>query len=155
MFKVIVEIVEIIVGMLLILGIGVGLVILAAFIAEKIADIIRKNNKFLEPKDKEQLEHYLNQDYLELIAKNKDNYGDIDYFYLEDIVADIVDLCFTVLEGQKKLYRTKEEVLDKEFQVFVKDINNDELNNIYGEMKKIKKIIFKYYDAEGSLKVKS
>lgn len=155
MFKVIVEIVEIIVGMLLILGIGVGLVILAAFIAEKIADIIRKNNKFLEPKDKEQLEHYLNQDYLELIAKNKDNYGDIDYFYLEDIVADIVDLCFTVLEGQKKLYRTKEEVLDKEFQVFVKDINNDELNNIYGEMKKIKKIIFKYYDAEGILKVKS
>lgn len=155
MFKVLVEIVEIIVGILLLLGIMIGLVILAAFIAEKIADIIRKNNKFLEPKDKEQLEHYLNQDYLELIAKNKDNYGDIDSFYLEDIVADIVDLCFTVLEGQKKLYRTKEEVLDKEFQDFVKDINNDELNNIYGEMKKIKKIIFKYYNDEGILKVKS
>ena len=123
-------------------------------IIEIIIDKRRKNNKFLEKKDKEQLEHYIKQDYLELIAKNKDDYGDIDYFYLEDIVADIVDLCFTVLEGQKNLYKTQEEVLEKEFQDFMKDINNKELNDIYSEMKKIKKIVFKYYNDEGILKMK-
>lgn len=147
-------IIEIIIAILLVLGTMIGSIIVALFLSQRIIDKRIKNNKFLEPKDKEQLEHYIKQDYLELIAKNKDDYGDIDYFYLEDIVADIVDLCFTVLEGQKNLYKTQEEVLEKEFQDFMKDINNKELNNIYSEMKKIKKIVFKYYSDEGILKMK-
>lgn len=148
------EIIEIIIAILLVLGTMIGSIIVALFLSQRIIDKRIKNNKFLETKDKEQLEHYIKQDYLELIAKNKDDYGDIDYFYLEDIVADIVDLCFTVLEGQKNLYKTQEEVLEKEFQDFMKDINNKELNNIYSEMKKIKKIVFKYYNDEGILKMK-
>lgn len=148
------EIIEIIIAILLVLGTMIGSIIVALFLSQIIIDKRVKNNKFLEKKDKEQLEHYIKQDYLELIAKNKDDYGDIDYFYLEDIVADIVDLCFTVLEGQKNLYKTQEEVLEKEFQDFMKDINNKELNNIYSEMKKIKKIVFKYYNDEGILKMK-
>ena len=147
-------IIEIIIAILLVLGTMIGSIIVALFLSQKIIDKRIKNNKFLETKDKEQLEHYIKQDYLELIAKNKDDYGDIDYFYLEDIVADIVDLCFTVLEGQKNLYKTQEEVLEKEFQDFMKDINNKELNDIYSEMKKIKKIVFKYYNDEGILKMK-
>lgn len=147
-------IIEIIIAILLVLGTMIGSIVVALFLSQIIIDKRRKNNKFLEKKDKEQLEHYIKQDYLELIAKNKDDYGDIDYFYLEDIVADIVDLCFTVLEGQKNLYKTQEEVLEKEFQDFMKDINNKELNNIYSEMKKIKKIVFKYYNDEGILKMK-
>lgn len=147
-------IIEIIIAILLVLGTMIGSIIVALFLSQIIIDKRIKNNKFLEKKDKEQLEHYIKQDYLELIAKNKDDYGDIDYFYLEDIVADIVDLCFTVLEGQKNLYKTQEEVLEKEFQDFMKDINNKELNNIYSEMKKIKKIVFKYYNDEGILKMK-
>lgn len=148
------EIIEIIIAILLVLGTMISSIVVALFLSQIIIDKRRKNNKFLEKKDKEQLEHYIKQDYLELIAKNKDDYGDIDYFYLEDIVADIVDLCFTVLEGQKNLYKTQEEVLEKEFQDFMKDINNKELNNIYSEMKKIKKIVFKYYNDEGILKMK-
>lgn len=147
-------IIEIIIAILLVLGTMIGSIVVALFLSQIIIDKRRKNNKFLEKKDKEQLEYYIKQDYLELIAKNKDDYGDIDYFYLEDIVADIVDLCFTVLEGQKNLYKTQEEVLEKEFQDFMKDINNKELNNIYSEMKKIKKIVFKYYNDEGILKMK-
>ena len=147
-------IIEIIIAILLVLGTMIGSIVVALFLSQIIIDKRRKNNKFLEKKDKEQLEHYIKQDYLELIAKNKDDYGDIDYFYLEDIVADIVDLCFTVLEGQKNLYKTQEEVLEKEFQDFMKDINNKELNDIYSEMKKIKKIVFKYYNDEGILKMK-
>ena len=147
-------IIEIIIAILLVLGTMIGSIVVALFLSQIIIDKRRKNNKFLEKKDKEQLEYYIKQDYLELIAKNKDDYGDIDYFYLEDIVADIVDLCFTVLEGQKNLYKTQEEVLEKEFQDFMKDINNKELNNIYSEMKKIKKIFFKYYNDEGILKMK-
>ena len=147
-------IIEIIIAILLVLGTMIGSIVVALFLSQIIIDKRIKNNKFLEKKDKEQLEHYIKQDYLELIAKNKDDYGDIDYFYLEDIVADIVDLCFTVLEGQKNLYKTQEEVLEKEFQDFMKDINNKELNNIYSEMKKIKKIVFKYYNDEGILKMK-
>lgn len=92
-------IIEIIIAILLVLGTMIGSIIVALFLSQIIIDKRIKNNKFLEKKDKEQLEHYIKQDYLELIAKNKDDYGDIDYFYLEDIVADIVDLCFTVLEG--------------------------------------------------------
>ncbi len=148
------EIIEIIIAILLVLGTMIGSIIVALFLSQRIIDKRIKNNKFLETKDKEQLEHYIKQDYLELIAKNKDDYGDIDYFYLEDIVADIVDLCFTVLEGQKNLYKTQEEMFEKEFQDFMKDINNKELNNIYSEMKKIKKIVFKYYNDEGILKIK-
>ena len=56
--------------------------------------------------------------------------------------------------SQKKLYRTKEEVLEKEFIDMVKKLNNKEINDIYKEMQKVKKIAFKYYDEEGNLIVK-
>ena len=136
------------------------LILLTGFITEiisnKISNKIMKSNKSLDPKDKEQLEYFINKDYLEIISKNKENYKieDDDYWYLEDIVADIDDICRTILMSQKKLYHTKEEVLEKEFIDMVKKLNNKEINDIYKEMQKVKKIAFKYYDEEGNIIIK-
>ena len=132
------------------------LILLTGFVTEIISNKIMKSNKSLDPKDKEQLEYFINKDYLGIISKNKENYKieDDDYWYLEDIVADIDDICRTILMSQKKLYHTKEEVLEKEFIDMVKKLNNKEINDIYKEMQKVKKIAFKYYDEEGNIIIK-
>jgi len=36
----------------------------------------------------------------------------------------------------------------------VKKLNNKEINDIYKEMQKVKKIAFKYYDEEGNIIIK-
>ena len=156
MLGIIKEILIVVVGFLLILGTIFGSVLLGLFIAEIITNKKMKSNKSLDPKDKEQLEYFINKDYLEIISKNKENYKieDDDYWYLEDIVADIDDICRTILMSQKKLYHTKEEVLEKEFIDMVKKLNNKEINDIYKEMQKVKKIAFKYYDEEGNIIIK-
>lgn len=153
MLGIIKEILIVGLGFLLILGTIVGSVLLGLFIAEIITNKKMKSNKFLEQKDKEQLEYFINKDYPGIISKNKENYKieDDDYWYLEDIVADIDDICRTILMNQKKLYHTKEEVLENEFIDMVKKLNNKEINDIYKEMQKVKKIAFKYYDEEGNL----
>lgn len=153
MLGIIKEILIVGLGFLLILGTIVGSVLLGLFIAQIITNKKMKSNKSLEPKDKEQLEYFINKDYPGIISKNKENYKieDDEYWYLEDIVADIDDICRTILMSQKKLYRTKEEVLEKEFIDMVKKLNNKEINDIYKEMQKVKKIAFKYYDEEGNL----
>ena len=135
---------------------SISLILLTGFVTEIISNKIMKSNKTLDPKDKEQLEYFINKDYLEIISKNKENYKieDDDYWYLEDIVADIDDICRTILMSQKKLYHTKEEVLEKEFIDMVKKLNNKEINDIYKEMQKVKKIAFKYYDEEGNIIIK-
>lgn len=135
---------------------SISLILLTGFVTEIISNKIMKSNKSLDPKDKEQLEYFINKDYLGIISKNKENYKieDDDYWYLEDIVADIDDICRTILMSQKKLYHTKEEVLEKEFIDMVKKLNNKEINDIYKEMQKVKKIAFKYYDEEGNLIIK-
>lgn len=135
---------------------SISLILLTGFVTEIISNKIMKSNKSLDPKDKEQLEYFINKDYLGIISKNKENYKieDDDYWYLEDIVADIDDICRTILMCQKKLYHTKEEVLEKEFIDMVKKLNNKEINDIYKEMQKVKKIAFKYYDEEGNIIIK-
>lgn len=150
------EILVIVLAAVIILGTIVGSTLLGLFIAEIITNKKMKSNKSLEPKDKEQLEHYINKDYSQIIHNNKDSYKieDLDFYYLDDIVEDFYDICHIILIGQKKLYRTKEEVLEKEFIDMIKKINNKELNEIYKEMQKVKKIAFKYYDEEGNLIVK-
>ena len=148
--------VEVILVFLMLMGIIVGSTLLGLFIAQIITNKKMKSNKSLEPKDKEQLEYYINKDYSQIIHNNKDSYKieDLDFYYLDDIVEDVYDICHIILIGQKKLYRTKEEVLEKEFVDTIKKINNKELNEIYKEMQKVKKIAFKYYDEEGNLIVK-
>lgn len=150
-------IIETLFSIILAIGITIGSVLLSLFTSQIIIDKKMKSNKFLEKIDKEQLEHFINQNYLEVISKNRENYkiensGDLDYYYLEDIVADIDSICRCILMSDKKINRTKEETLDKEFINFVKKINNKEINNIYKEMQNIKKIAFKYYDENGCLK---
>ena len=153
MLGIIKEILIVGLGFLLILGTIVGSVLLGLFIAEIITNKKMKSNKSLEPKDKEQLEYFINKDYSQIIHNNKDSYKieDLDFYYLDDIVEDFHDICCTILMSQKKLYRTKEEVLEKEFIDMVKKLNNKEINDIYREMQKVKKIAFKYYDEEGNL----
>ena len=156
MLGIIKEILIVVLGFLLILGTIVGSVLLGLFIAEIITNKKMKSNKSLDPKDKEQLEYFINKDYPGIISKNKENYKieDDDYWYLEDIVADIDDICRTILMSQKNLYHTKEEVLEKEFIDMVKKLNNKEINDIYKEMQKVKKVAFKYYDEEGNIIIK-
>ena len=156
MLGIIKEILIVVLGFLLILGTIVGSVLLGLFIAEILTNKKMKSNKSLDPKDKEQLEYFINKDYPGIISKNKENYKieDDEYWYLEDIVADIDDICRTILMSQKKLYHTKEEVLEKEFVDMIKKINNKELNDIYKEMQKVKKVAFKYYDEEGNIIIK-
>ena len=153
MLGIIKEILIVGLGFLLILGTIVVSVLLGLFIAEIITNKKMKSNKSLDTKDKEQLEYFINKDYSQIIHNNKDSYKieDLDFYYLDDIVEDFHDICCTILMSQKKLYRTKEEVLEKEFINMVKKLNNKEINDIYKEMQKVKKIAFKYYDEEGNL----
>ena len=49
----------------------------------------------------------------------------------------------------KKLYIYNEDVLTDEFIKDVKKLDNKEINKILEESKKVKEIIFKYYDENG------
>lgn len=157
MLKTIIEVIgAIILSFLLIAATIIISVIIALKIAQKIIDNRIKNNKFLESKDKEQINKFIEKNYQEIISRNKELYNikDDDYWYLEDTRAHIESLCRSLLEGDKKLYTTEEEVLEKEFEAFVTKINNQEISDIYKELKKMKKILFKYYDKDGNLKIK-
>ncbi len=128
-------------------------VIIALKIAQKIIDYRIKNNKVIEPKDKEQINKFIEKDYLDIISKNRDTYNikDSDYWYLEDTIGHVESLCRDVLEGTKKLYTTEEDILEKDFEDFINGINDKNLTNINKELKKMKKIILKYYDKDGNL----
>ena len=145
---------EILLTMVIIIFVIIGSIVFALLIAEKIFYFKRKNNKFIKLEDKKLLEDFIDKDYMNIISNNRENYNitDDDYWYFEETVEDIDSLCRNLLEGNKKIYITKEEVLDKDFQNFIKTLNNDKIMNIFNELKQIKKIIFKYYDNDGNLK---
>ena len=60
-----------------------------------------------------------------------------------------------MLGEYKRLNDREDNVLTDEFIKYVRKLNNEDVNKILDESKKIKEIIFKYYDTNGVWKKKN
>ena len=105
----------------------------------------------IDSKDLDVINNYLKKKYheLEIIEiidiENKHEFSCYDEF------CDIWDMA-NMFGRYKKLYNM-DIALTEEFIEYVKELNNEEINNILDESIKVKEIILKYYDENGVWKM--
>lgn len=108
----------------------------------------------IDPKDLDIVKKYTKKNYheLEIIEsidiENKHEFSLYDEF---NVVSDMANM----FGEYKKLNESKDSVLTDEFIKYVRKLNNEDVNKILDESKKIKEIIFKYYDTNGDWKKKN
>lgn len=107
----------------------------------------------IDSKDLDIVKKYVKKRYHELKIieiidiENKHEFSLYDEF---DVVWDMANM----FGEYKRLNDSKDNVLTDEFIRYVKKLNNEEVNKILSESKKIKEIVFKYYDSNGIWKNK-
>lgn len=108
----------------------------------------------IDSKDLDIVKKYTKKRYqeLEIIEsidiENKHEFSLYDEF---DVVWDMANM----FGEYKRLNDSEDNVLTDEFIKYVRKLNNEDVNKILDESKKIKEIIFKYYDTNGVWKKKN
>ena len=107
----------------------------------------------IDPKDLDIVKKYSKKRYFKLDVLEKLDEANLFKFCLCDEFDVIYDMA-NMFGKYKKLYDNKDNVLTDEFIKYVRKLNNEDVNKILDESKKIKEIIFKYYDTNGVWKKK-
>lgn len=108
----------------------------------------------IDSKDLDIVKKYTKKRYqeLEIIEsidiENKHEFSLYDEF---DVVWDMANM----FGEYKRLNDSEDNVLTDDFIKYVRKLNNEDVNKILDESKKIKEIIFKYYDTNGVWKKKN
>lgn len=107
----------------------------------------------IDPKDLDIVKKYTIKKYHELeIIESIDEKSKYE-FCLYDEFCDVWDMA-NMFGEYKRLNDSKDNVLTDEFIKYVKKLDNKEFNKILEDSKKVKEIIFKYYDENGIWKNK-
>ena len=143
-----------------ILELIIWLIVLLALIIlipvfKKYENNTKKRKQQIKENDRVIIENFLKKEYTTFISTKKEEYdlNNDDYLYIYDEIEQVEGLCFALLSAQATT-QEKKYVLSKEFDKLIISINIKELNKIYEESKEIKKIIYKYYNADGKWKIK-
>lgn len=101
----------------------------------------------IDPKDLDIVKKYAKKKYHELEIIESIDYESKHEFSLYDEFCDVWDMA-NMFGECKKLYNIDIALTD-EFIKYVKKLDNKEINKILEDSKKVKEIIFKYYDENG------
>lgn len=109
--------------------------------------------KKIDSEDLDAVKKYAKKRYFKLDVLEKLDEANSFKFCLCDEFDVIYDMA-NMFGKYKKLNDNKDNVLTDEFIKYVRKLNNEDVNKILDESKKIKEIIFKYYDTNGVWKNK-
>lgn len=110
--------------------------------------------KKIDSEDLDAVKKYAKKRYFKLDVLEKLDEANSFEFCLCDEFDVIYDMA-NMFGKYKKLNDNKDNVLTDEFITYVRKLNNEDVNKILDESKKIKEIIFKYYDTNGVWKKKN